>query len=321
MTWFAGIVTAAALVAAMVVQRRQRAVQPAGRGVLGLATRLAIGPSNRDTIGLVTLAGIVLAAPAAVGLVWLTAQAAGITGLDAAAWAPAGVDTVVLLVVVAAGLDLGLVGLWHGVAVLEFLKRTVVGRRWPGLLGPAKRHAVIGLLLPALIVAIWPLLMQTTSDAANAVGGVPAPAACAPADLAGDAVAGFGPDRLANAQVINQVGLELGVPERGRWIALATAMQESGLRNIDWGDRDSVGLFQQRPSQGWGTVAQILDPRYAATQFYNRLLKLLNWQNLPLWQAAQAVQRSGFPTAYTKWEAAAAAVLGAVTNTTCSGRS
>jgi hypothetical protein len=116
-------------------------------------------------------------------------------------------------------------------------------------------------------------------------------------------------EQKTNAAIIVGVGQQLQVPERGQWIALATALQESGLRNIDYGDRDSVGLFQQRPSQGWGSVQQILDPVYSATQFYNRLLEVPDWPQMELWQAAQAVQRSAFPTAYSKWENLAASLL------------
>lgn len=119
-------------------------------------------------------------------------------------------------------------------------------------------------------------------------------------------------EQRQNAAIIVEVGRQMQVPERGQWIALATAMQESTLRNIDYGDRDSLGLFQQRPSQGWGTPAQVQDPVYAATQFYDRLLDIPDWPQMELWQAAQAVQRSAFPTAYSKWEDYAATMLAEV---------
>jgi cell wall-associated NlpC family hydrolase len=86
-------------------------------------------------------------------------------------------------------------------------------------------------------------------------------------------------------------------------IAIATALQESTLRNLENAvDHDSLGLFQQRPSQGWGTREQILDPVYASNSFYNRLVRVPNWQTRPLTEAAQAVQRSAYPNAYAKWE-------------------
>lgn len=108
--------------------------------------------------------------------------------------------------------------------------------------------------------------------------------------------------QLHHASTINAVGLSRGIPERGRIIAVATAYQESSLRNRADGDRDSVGLFQQRPSQGWGTKEEILDPIYAAGQFYDALLQVDDWQELPLTQAAQKVQQSAYPDAYAKWE-------------------
>jgi peptidoglycan DL-endopeptidase CwlO len=94
----------------------------------------------------------------------------------------------------------------------------------------------------------------------------------------------------------------MGAPPRAWLIALATAMQESTLNNINYGDRDSLGLFQQRPSQGWGTPAQVTDPVYATTIFIERLLEVPGWDSLPVTVAAQTVQRSAFPDAYAKWE-------------------
>ena len=92
-------------------------------------------------------------------------------------------------------------------------------------------------------------------------------------------------------------------------------MQESTLKNLNYGDRDSLGLFQQRPSQGWGTPAQVTDPIYSTTIFLDRLLQVPGWETMPVTVAAQTVQRSAFPNAYAKWEALAAelvAQIGAV---------
>lgn len=91
-------------------------------------------------------------------------------------------------------------------------------------------------------------------------------------------------------------------------IAIATAMQESSLRNLDHGDRDSLGLYQQRPSQGWGSEDEVQDPVYAAGAFYDALLRVKGWKTLPLTEAAQKVQRSGYPEAYAKWEGDAMAL-------------
>jgi hypothetical protein len=107
--------------------------------------------------------------------------------------------------------------------------------------------------------------------------------------------------QTANAATIGAVGLRRKVPQRAIVVALATAFQESKLENLDGGDRDSVGLFQQRPSQGWGTREQIADPRYAANAFYTALLKVKGWQQMRITDAAQAVQRSAHPEAYQKW--------------------
>ncbi|WP_245589726.1 hypothetical protein [Amycolatopsis balhimycina] len=112
----------------------------------------------------------------------------------------------------------------------------------------------------------------------------------------------FTPEQMNNAATISAVGAKLGLPPHAATIALATALQESKLRNLEGGDRDSVGLFQQRPSQGWGTIAQLRDPVYAATEFYQKLEKLPDWETLPITEAAQAVQRSGAPDAYAQWE-------------------
>lgn len=109
-------------------------------------------------------------------------------------------------------------------------------------------------------------------------------------------------DQVDNAEAIVIAGARMQVPVRGLIIAVATALQESQLRNLDHGDRDSVGLFQQRPSSGWGTVAELTDPPTSAGKFFSALLTVPNWQSMPLTEAAQAVQRSAFPSAYAKWE-------------------
>ncbi|MGB3374858.1 MAG: LysM peptidoglycan-binding domain-containing protein, partial [Microbacterium sp.] len=117
----------------------------------------------------------------------------------------------------------------------------------------------------------------------------------------------------AHAVHIIRVGRELGVPDRGIAIALATAMVESSMRNLDHGDRDSLGLFQQRPSQGWGTAKQILDADRSIRVFYGGphdpngsasrgLLDIAGWQTKKFTDAAQAVQISAYPDRYGQWE-------------------
>jgi hypothetical protein len=112
-------------------------------------------------------------------------------------------------------------------------------------------------------------------------------------------------EQVGNAAIIAQVGRDRGLPDRAVVIALATAQQESRLRNLDYGDRDSLGLFQQRPSQGWGTEAQVQDPVYAAGKFYDWLVTVPGWETGRLTEVAQAVQRSGYPELYQQHEAMA----------------
>ncbi|NUR41867.1 MAG: heavy metal transporter [Streptomyces sp.] len=135
----------------------------------------------------------------------------------------------------------------------------------------------------------------------------------------------FTPEQAVNAATITAVGTGRGLPDRAVAIALATSIQESGLRNITHGDRDSLGLFQQRPSQGWGTEKQIMDPAYAAGKFYEHLVKVSGYTKMPLTEAAQRVQRSGYPEAYAKHEPDATLLAAALTGSspatlTCDGR-
>ncbi|HEY1178988.1 MAG TPA: hypothetical protein VGF17_22775 [Phytomonospora sp.] len=137
-------------------------------------------------------------------------------------------------------------------------------------------------------------------------------------------VAGLTEQQMENARTIIEVGKRMGISEQGQEIALATAMQESNLRNLanstmpdslelpnegTGKDHDSVGLFQQRPSAGWGTIAECMNTEYAAEAFYKGLERVDGWENMELTEAAQSVQRSAFPDAYAKWEDEAEAVL------------
>ncbi|MFC9455936.1 C40 family peptidase [Streptomyces sp. NPDC056983] len=119
-------------------------------------------------------------------------------------------------------------------------------------------------------------------------------------------------EQIPNAKTIQATGVAMKVPTRGQIVALATALQESGLRNLDYGDRDSLGLFQQRPNQGWGTATQVRDPVQASTKFYDELLSVSGWQSMTVTQAAQAVQQSGYPDAYVKWRPLATALQKAI---------
>lgn len=174
------------------------------------------------------------------------------------------------------------------------------------------------------MVALGPLLLIAPL-AVTAAGAADAQAACSDGDtetldsstvaeqvesiLKGGgkrsaAIAGLddSTEQIRNAKTIQATGVAMKVPARGQIVALATALQESGLRNLDFGDRDSLGLFQQRPSQGWGTAAQVRDPVQASTKFYEELLRVSGWQSMTVTQAAQAVQQSGSPDAYARRE-------------------
>jgi hypothetical protein len=113
-------------------------------------------------------------------------------------------------------------------------------------------------------------------------------------------------DQADNAGLIAAIALTRDLPEQAITVALATALQESKLRNLDYGHADSLGLFQQRPSMGWGTPEEILNPIYSTNTFFDVLIEVDDWQNLPVTVAAQAVQRSAFPDAYAQHEQRAA---------------
>lgn len=156
---------------------------------------------------------------------------------------------------------------------------------------------------------------------------IPAPAdtaGAAPASAVATTAPGLDAEQSENARLIIRIGRELGVSDRGILIALGTAMQESWLRNLEWGDRDSLGLFQQRPSSGWGSPDQIRDRDRSTRVFYGGasdpngsatrgLLDIAGWETLSYADAAQAVQISAYPDRYAQWEQPATtwlAVLG-----------
>ena len=121
------------------------------------------------------------------------------------------------------------------------------------------------------------------------------------------------PEQAEHAALIAAISVRRGMPARAATIALATAYQESKLFNIDYGDRDSLGLFQQRPSQGWGNRRQLLDPEYSINAFYDALAKVDGYESMRVTVAAQKVQRSGFPEAYADHEADARVLASALT--------
>lgn len=141
-------------------------------------------------------------------------------------------------------------------------------------------------------------------------------------------IAGLNQAQTDNAYIIVEVGKQLQLPRRAYVVAIATALQETYLRNLAnplvpaslkyphegvETNYDSIGVFQQRPSMGWGTVAQLMDPVQAAARFYSRLMRVSGWQAMSIARAAQAVQRSAFPGAYAKHEARAEQIVEALT--------
>ncbi|QNP70391.1 heavy metal transporter [Streptomyces roseirectus] len=182
-----------------------------------------------------------------------------------------------------------------------------------------------GRLLRSLAAAVVLLAVAGYVVVQYITGGTGDPGCRVVAARPGGKTYEFTPEQAVNAATIAAVGTNRGMPERAVTIALATALQESGLRNLAHGDRDSLGLFQQRPSQGWGTEAQVQDPSYAANRFYEHLAKVRGYADLPLTVAAQRVQRSGYPDAYAKHEPDATVLAAALTGRsaatlTCTGR-
>ncbi len=165
---------------------------------------------------------------------------------------------------------------------------------------------VVGIAVVVTAVAIG-LGVLRTSD--RIVGGPSGDCTV----LVADHVVRVSGEQAENASLIASIAVRRGLPARAVSIALATAYQESKLQNLDYGDRDSLGLFQQRPSQGWGTRKQILDPVYATNRFYDALVRIKGYESMEITVAAQAVQRSAFPGAYADHEADGRALASALT--------
>ena len=134
-----------------------------------------------------------------------------------------------------------------------------------------------------------------------------------------DGIVSLDVDQMANAGTITAVSIARNLPQRAATIALATAMQESKLENLTGGDLDSIGLFQQRPSEGWGSSAQISDPVYSTDKFLDRLVEIPGYAELPLTVAAQDVQHSAYPDAYAQHETDATVLSDALTGETAAG--
>jgi len=136
---------------------------------------------------------------------------------------------------------------------------------------------------------------------------------------AGDRSVALDLDQAHYASIIVGMSVRRGLPARAASIAMATAYQETGIRNLDYGDRDSVGLFQQRPSQGWGTAKQLMDPHFATGAFYDALVKVEGWETDDINDVAQKVQRSGYPEAYRDHEADARVLASTLTGHSAAG--
>lgn len=179
----------------------------------------------------------------------------------------------------------------------------------------------VGLPIALAIATLVSLVvMVVVDDDATADSGGIQGVACAPAGANSTTLGPYGREQMGNAKVIVDVGVGRRISDRGIVVALMAAMTESTLRNLDHGDRDSLGLFQMRPSQGWGTPTQLTDPAYASNKFYDVLLTVPNWEGITPGAAAQAVERSAFPDRYNRHEQTARQILGAVRGVNCPPR-
>ncbi|MDR0488171.1 MAG: hypothetical protein LBG99_01995 [Propionibacteriaceae bacterium] len=155
----------------------------------------------------------------------------------------------------------------------------------------------IGLVVLALIAGFWGAYRWASSLWVE--DPPPPPATLCRAQLDSGS-ASITIDQSRYASLMAGIAAQRGLVPRAVSIAITTAFQESDIRNLDYGDRDSLGIFQQRPSQGWGTEEQIMDPYYSTGKFFDEMVKVSDWQNSDIGDVAQAVQRSGFPDAYDK---------------------
>jgi hypothetical protein len=168
-----------------------------------------------------------------------------------------------------------------------------------------QRSLVVGFILVVLVAGVGLAAFVVVRNA-----GQPGPACTLSVD---GHTYGLDREQAANAQTISRSAAGLGLSHHAVTVALAAAFQESGLHDLTHGDRDSVGLFQQRPSQGWGTPAQLVDTTYASDAFLRALSRVSGWAFMSVAEAAQRVQHSAAPDAYGKWEVEARALARAVT--------
>jgi hypothetical protein len=175
---------------------------------------------------------------------------------------------------------------------------------------------VIGSALVLLLAAIGYLVFGGLKHSVTPAAPPPPPGCQA---AAGGAAIPLDAEQAGIAATIAGIAVRHRLPHRAVTIALAAALQESELQNLDYGDRDSVGVFQQRPSQGWGTTAEIEDPVYATTRFFAALVKIPGYTKMPVDRAAQDVQHSADGYAYEQWVGIATQLTGAFTGTSPAG--
>ena len=178
------------------------------------------------------------------------------------------------------------------------------------------RPVVLLVLVLALVVGCGVVLVRYLQDRGLADPG-PGQQRCVA--TAGDRSVALGLEQARLTSIIVGLSVRRGLAPRAASIAMATVYQETGIRNLDYGDRDSVGLFQQRPSQGWGTEEQLMDPYYATGKFYDALVRIDGWETADITEVAQQVQRSGYPDAYRDHESDGRVLASALTGQTARG--
>lgn len=183
---------------------------------------------------------------------------------------------------------------------------------------------ILGFLGVGLVLVPAMMMMSVAGVSADDSTGSGSTTSCSLVSQTGNTDITLDDSQLANAQTVIETGVSLEVPTRGLVVAIATALQESTLRNLSYGDRDSLGLFQQRGA--WGTASERTDPATAATMFYtggqagqSGLMDISGWQSMTVTEAAQAVQRSAFPFAYARWESLADTLVSSVVGDTSLG--
>jgi hypothetical protein len=173
-------------------------------------------------------------------------------------------------------------------------------RRSSGRLHPPRRRRGRGLAVLVVLVVLGVLAAAGWVWVRGVIGSIPVREHCTA--TANGTATELDPEQTGNAATIAAIAVRRGLPARAASIGIATGIQESQLRNIAHGDRDSLGLFQQRPSQGWGTAQQVRDPVYAANSFFDALSRIEGYESMEITEVAQKVQRSAFPSAYADHE-------------------